>query len=105
MKMRRKHYSSALFSLLRPLFLIAPLLYAGAAHAESTTPTAAPSGAVQMTVLLALASLIPAIVLTCTCFARFVIVFSFLKTVLGTSGSPPNQVLVGLALFMTTFVM
>jgi flagellar biosynthesis protein FliP len=64
-----------------------------------------PSGAVQFAVIMALASLAPAIVLTCTCFARFTIVFSFLKTGLGTQGAPPNQVLVGLALFMTLFVM
>ena len=63
-----------------------------------------PTSAVQLAVVLAIASLIPAIVLTCTCFTRFVIVFSFLKTGLGTQGAPPNQVLVGLALFMTLFV-
>ncbi len=60
---------------------------------------------VQLIVVFALASLAPAIVLTCTCFTRFVIVFSFLKSGLGTQGAPPNQVLVGLALFMTAFVM
>jgi flagellar biosynthesis protein FliP len=64
-----------------------------------------PSSAVQMTIVLAIASLIPAIVLSCTCFARFVIVFSFVRTGLGTQGAPPNQILVGLALFMTSFVM
>jgi flagellar biosynthetic protein FliP len=58
-----------------------------------------------MTIILAIASLIPAIVLSCTCFARFVIVFSFVRTGLGTQGAPPNQILVGLALFMTSFVM
>jgi flagellar biosynthetic protein FliP len=58
-----------------------------------------------MVVILALASLAPAIVLTCTCFARFVIVFSFLKSGLGTQGAPPSQILVGLALFMTCFAM
>lgn len=65
----------------------------------------APTGALQMALLLGAASLIPAIVLTCTCFTRFIIVFSFLRTGLGTQGAPPNQVLVGLALFMTMFVM
>jgi flagellar biosynthetic protein FliP len=63
------------------------------------------TGAVQMAVVLGAASLIPAIVLTCTCFARFIIVFSFLKNGLGTQAAPPNQILVGLALFMTAFVM
>ncbi len=66
---------------------------------------ASPGSALQMVVVLAIASLLPAIVLTCTCFARFLVVFSFLKNGLGTQGAPPNQVLVGLALFMTMFVM
>jgi flagellar biosynthetic protein FliP len=55
--------------------------------------------------MLTLVSLAPAIVLTCTCFARFAIVFSFLKSGLGGAGGPPSQVLAGLALFMTIFVM
>ncbi len=64
-----------------------------------------PSSAMQLAVSLSLVSLLPALVLTCTTFARFIIVFSMLKTGLGTPGVPPNQVLVGLALFMTMFVM
>jgi flagellar biosynthesis protein FliP len=67
----------------------------------STTPTSA----VQLAIVLSIASLIPALVLTCTCFARFGVVFAFLKTGLGSQGAPPNQILVGLALFMTLFVM
>jgi flagellar biosynthetic protein FliP len=67
--------------------------------------SASPASAVQMVVVLAIASLLPAIILTCTCFARFLVVFSFLKNGLGTQGAPPNQILVGLALFMTMFVM
>lgn len=63
------------------------------------------SSAVQMVVILALASLAPAIVLTATCFTRFVVVFSFLRMGLGAQGAPPNQVLVGIALFMTAFIM
>ncbi len=81
---------------------------AAAAAPAAGVPVAAASGptsAIQLTVMLAIASLIPAIVLSCTCFARFLIVFSFLRTGLGTQGAPPNQILVGLALFMTMFVM
>jgi len=65
----------------------------------------APTSAVQLAIVLSIASLLPAIILTCTCFARFGVVFAFLKTGLGSQGAPPNQVLVGLALFMTLFVM
>lgn len=64
-----------------------------------------PTSTVHLVVIFGLASLLPAIVLTCTCFTRFIVVFSFLKSGLGTQGAPPNQVLVGLALFMTAFVM
>jgi len=66
---------------------------------------AAPTSAVQLAVVLSIASLLPAIVLTCTCFARFAVAFAFLKTGLGSQGAPPSQVLIGLALFMTLFVM
>ena len=86
----------------------APVVAAAAAAAPgaaAAATTSGPQGAVQMTIILAIASLIPAIVLSCTCFARFLIVFSFVRTGLGTQGAPPNQILVGLALFMTMFVM
>jgi len=63
------------------------------------------SSAIQLALVLTLISLAPAIVLSCTTFARFVVVFSFLRTGLGTAGAPPSQVLVGLALFMSLFVM
>ncbi|MCK6547726.1 flagellar type III secretion system pore protein FliP [Myxococcota bacterium] len=66
---------------------------------------ASPSSALQLAMMLTLISLAPAIVLTCTTFARFAIVFSFLKAGLGGAGGPPSQVLAGLALFMTAFVM
>ena len=64
-----------------------------------------PSRALQMVALLTIASLAPAFILVCTCFTRFAVVFSFLRTGLGTQGAPPSHVLVGLALFMTLFVM
>jgi len=70
-----------------------------------TLASQTPTSAVQLVVVLTLVSLLPAIVLLCTTFARFAIVFSFLKMGLGTQGAPPSQILVGLALFMTAFVM
>nr|HEX4316678.1 flagellar type III secretion system pore protein FliP [Kofleriaceae bacterium] len=69
-----------------------------AQHAPGT------GGAVGMVVVLTIVTLLPAIVLSCTCFVRFVVVLGFVRTGLGTSAAPPNQVLVGLALFMTVFV-
>ncbi len=64
-----------------------------------------PASAMQLVMMLTIASLAPAIILTTTCFARFAIVFSFVRNGLATQGAPPSQVLVGMALFMTLFVM
>ena len=61
-------------------------------------------GAVGMIVLLTVVTLLPAIVLSCTSFVRFIIVFGFVRTGLGTPSAPPNQILVGLSLFMAIFV-
>jgi flagellar biosynthetic protein FliP len=59
----------------------------------------------QILFLLTILSLAPAILLLMTPFTRIVIVLSFLRQALGTQSIPPNQVLVGLALFMTFFLM
>jgi len=48
---------------------------------------------------------LPAALLMMTCFTRIIIVLSLLRTALGTSSAPPNQVLLGLTLFLTFFVM
>ena len=55
--------------------------------------------------LLTLLSLLPAIVLTMTSFTRIVIVLGFVRQGIGTQQSPPTQVLVGVALFLTLFTM
>lgn len=57
--------------------------------------------------LLFLSSLafLPAMLLGMTCFTRIIIVLSLLRTAIGTQSTPPNQVLLGLALFMTFFIM
>lgn len=55
--------------------------------------------------LLTILSLLPAIVLTMTSFTRAVIVLSFVRQGLGTQQTPPTQVLVGIALFLTMFTM
>jgi len=50
-------------------------------------------------------SFLPAVLLMMTAFTRIIIVLSLLRMALGTQAAPPNQVLVGLALFLTLFVM
>ncbi len=60
---------------------------------------------VQLLVLLTVMSLAPAILITVTSFTRIIVVLSFLRSALGTQQTPPNIVLVSLALFLTGFVM
>nr|WP_232036834.1 flagellar type III secretion system pore protein FliP [Buchnera aphidicola] len=60
---------------------------------------------VQSSIILTVLSVIPALLLMMTCFTRIILVFSFLRTALGTPYSPPNQILVGLSLFLTLFIM
>jgi len=63
------------------------------------------SVAVQIVLLMTLLSVAPSLVLLMTSFTRIIIVLSLLRQALGTPTSPPNQVLIGLALFLTLFVM
>ncbi|WP_336883020.1 flagellar type III secretion system pore protein FliP [Priestia koreensis] len=63
------------------------------------------STTVKLLLLLTVFSLAPSILILMTCFTRIVIVLSFVRTSLGTQQMPPNQVIVGLALFLTFFVM
>jgi flagellar biosynthesis protein FliP len=61
--------------------------------------------AVQLLLLVGGITLIPALLFTVTGFTRILIVLGFIRTGLGTPTAPPNQVLVGIALFLTLFVM
>ncbi|MFL5883923.1 MAG: flagellar type III secretion system pore protein FliP [Thermoleophilaceae bacterium] len=61
--------------------------------------------AVQLLLFITGISLVPALLFTVTGFTRILIVLGFIRTGLGTPTSPPNQVLVGIALFLTIFVM
>ncbi|MBD3174595.1 MAG: flagellar type III secretion system pore protein FliP [Armatimonadia bacterium] len=62
-------------------------------------------GPLQIMLLLTMITFIPSIVIMMTCFTRIVVVLGFVRTALGTQQIPPPQVLVGLALFLTFFVM
>jgi flagellar biosynthesis protein FliP len=63
------------------------------------------SNAVQILLLVGGLTLVPAILFTVTGFSRILIVLGFIRTAVGTTTAPPNQVLVGIALFLTIFVM
>lgn len=60
---------------------------------------------VKLLVFFALLSLLPAFLVTLTSFTRIIVVLSVLRSALGTQQTPPNQVLIGLALFLTIFIM
>jgi flagellar biosynthetic protein FliP len=77
--------------------------------AFSSTPTAGGgqtySLSLQTLILLTSLSFLPALLLMMSSFTRIIIVLSLLRSALGTPSSPPNQVLIGLALFLTFFIM
>jgi len=60
---------------------------------------------IQLVILLTILTLAPAILLMVTSFTRVVIVLSLVRNAMGTQQMPPNQVIVGLALFLTFFIM
>ncbi len=60
---------------------------------------------VRIFILLTVLTLVPAFVILTTCFTRVVVVLSFLRNAMGSQQTPPNQILMGLALFITLFVM
>lgn len=59
----------------------------------------------QIIAVLTVLTLAPSLLVMMTCFTRIIVVFHFLKQALGTTTQPPNQLLTGLALFLTFFVM
>lgn len=90
--------------LLAPTFALAQAL-----PALTATPVAGGgtqwSLSIQTLLLITGLTFLPALLLMMTSFTRIIIVFSLLRHALGTQTSPPNQVLVGLALFLTFFIM
>jgi flagellar biosynthetic protein FliP len=103
-----------------PAALVAALVAALATATLAAAPAAAQSVAidlgaaagpgatsrlVQLTALIGLLSLAPSLLVMATAFTRIVIVLALLRTAIGAQGVPPNPVLIGLALFLTLFVM
>jgi len=91
------------------LLMLPGIALAQAMPALTSTP--APGGgtqwslSIQTLLLLTGLTFLPALLLMMTSFTRIIIVLSLLRSALGTQTTPPNQVLVGLALFLTFFVM
>lgn len=59
----------------------------------------------QIVILLTVISIAPSLLLMVTSFTRIIVVLHFIRSALGTQTTPPNQVLIGLALFLTVFIM
>jgi flagellar biosynthetic protein FliP len=96
-----------------PLTLLALPMLAAAQQAglPAFTSTPSPGGgqiyslSLQTLLLMTSLSFLPAVLLMMTSFTRIIIVLSLLRQALGTQSAPPNQVMIGLALFLTLFVM
>lgn len=98
--------------MIRAALFAALLLVPGVALAQSVSIDLGQSGQagatarlVQLTALIGMLSLAPSLLVMATAFARIVIVLALLRSAIGAQGIPPNPVLVGLALFLTLFVM
>jgi flagellar biosynthetic protein FliP len=115
-RMTRKRSWPVRKIVLLAVFMFGCLLLAGDAHAASV-PTFDRSflkkaespdevaTTIEVLIALTVLSLAPAILILTTAFTRIVIVLSFLRRALATQELPPNQVIIGLALFLTFFVM
>jgi flagellar biosynthesis protein FliP len=89
---------------------LATLLAAGAAQAQSLSLDLGAGGSstgtiIQLIALLTVLSLAPSILVMVTSFTRIVVVLSFLRSALGVQQTPPNAVLISLALFLSAFIM
>ena len=107
----RRHLWTAAAMLLLPLILL-PMHTAGAQAALPAVAIKSAADGVQtysltfqILILMTALTLLPAILLAMTAFTRIIIVLSILRQALGMATTPSNQVLTGLALFMTFFVM
>jgi len=74
-------------------------------NAEGTQDPRETAGTIKVLLFFTLLSLLPALLLTMTSFTRIIIVLSFVRRALSLQNLPPNQLLIGIALFMTIFVM
>jgi len=110
MNISTKHCKAYTFLLFMPLLLLADSAFA----ADIPTFAISLDGAdnpqdwfngIKILAVLTVLALAPSILIMMTSFTRILVVFAFLRQALGTQQAPPNQILVGLALFMTLFIM
>lgn len=82
-----------------------PAGWAGLARPEQLVTPGGLSSTLNLMLMLTVLSLAPSILIMTTCFIRFIVVFGLLRQALGTQQLPPNQVIIGLCLFMTFLIM
>ncbi len=95
------------------LALLLAALSAGAAGQSANLPGVAVNfgqgtnlvDTIEVLLLFTILTMAPAIIILCTSFTRIVVVLSFMRQALGTQNMPPNQLLIGFALFLSIFVM
>lgn len=63
------------------------------------------SGSIRILLVLTIIAIAPSLLIMLTSFTRIIVVLHFMRTAIGTQSSPPNQVLIGLAIFLTFFIM
>jgi flagellar biosynthetic protein FliP len=114
MKTLKKNKKLLIISFLLLVILFVPVILFGANTIPlpkisiGVTPTTKPneiSTTLQIIFLLTILTLAPSILIMMTSFTRIIIVLHFLRQALGTQQMPPNQILIGLALFLTFFIM
>jgi flagellar biosynthesis protein FliP len=109
-RVRLRHLMVALCALL-PLLMLSTGAFAQSQGIPAVTVTTAAGGGqqysltLQILLLMTAITLLPGIVLMMTAFTRIVIVLAILRQAIGAGQAPPNQVLIGLSLFLTFFVM
>jgi flagellar biosynthetic protein FliP len=99
---------------LRAALVVWSMLLAGSAFAQNASlPGVAINfgqgtnlvDTMEVLLLFTVLTMAPAIIILCTSFTRIVVVLSFMRQALGTQNMPPNQLLIGFALFLSIFVM
>ncbi|QEK12262.1 flagellar type III secretion system pore protein FliP [Crassaminicella thermophila] len=114
--MRKKGVKRSCLIILLTIFLLAlsfsncfaepkiPIPKIGINIDKATNPTEV-ANSLEIIFLLTILALAPSILMMMTCFTRIIIVLSFIRKAIATQTTPPNQVLIGLALFLTFFIM
>lgn len=101
-----KRFKKILASLFIVMFMV--ILFAPTCLADGNVDINVNGGGVdtlEIALMLTVIALIPSILIMTTCFTRIIIVLSFLRNALGVQQTPPNQVLIGIALFLSMFIM